>query len=104
MTLDGTPIALRPIRPEDEPVLQDLFAHMSQKDVRLRFFAPMHELSHAFAARLSHLDYGREMALVAQHDGMTLGVARYSADSDRLSAEFAVAVRSDWHGSGVGIR
>jgi hypothetical protein len=43
------------------------------------------------------------MALVAQHNGMTLGVARYSADLDRLSAEFAVAVRSDWHGRGVGI-
>jgi acetyltransferase len=100
-TLDGTPITLRPIRPEDEPVLQDLFAHMSREDVRLRFLVPMRELSHALAARLSHLDYGREMALVAQHDGMTLGVARYSADPDR-SAEFAVAVRSDWHGRGVG--
>ena len=102
MTLDGTPITLRPIRPGDEPVLQDLFAHMSPKDVRLRFFTPISELSHALASRLSHLDYGREMALVAQHNGMTLGVARYSADRDRLSAEFAVAVRSDWHGRGVG--
>lgn len=83
-------------------MLQDLFAHMSREDVRLRFFAPMHELSHALAARLSHLDYGHEMALVAQHDGMMLGIARYSADSDRLSAEFAVAVRSAWHGRGVG--
>jgi acetyltransferase len=101
-TLDGTPIALRPIRPGDEPLLQDLFAHMSRKDVRLRFFTPMRELSHALAAHLSHLDYGHEMAIVAQHDGLTLGVARYSADLDRLSAEFAVAVRSDWHGRGVG--
>jgi acetyltransferase len=102
ITLDGTPIALRPIRPEDEPVLQDLFAHMSREDVRLRFLVPMRELSHPLAARLSHLDYDREMALVAEHDGLTLGVARYSADPDRLSAEFAVAVRSDWHGRGVG--
>jgi len=102
MTLDGTPIALRPLLPEDESALQDLFAHMSREDVRLRFFAPMHELSHALAARLSHLDYSREMALVAQHDGMTLGVARYSADPDRRSAEFAVAVRSDWHGRRAG--
>jgi acetyltransferase len=76
--------------------------HMSREDVRLRFFTPMRELKHALAARLSHLDYSREMALVAQHDGMTLGVARYSADPDRRSAEFAVAVRSDWHGRGVG--
>jgi acetyltransferase len=48
------------------------------------------------------LDYSREIALVAQHDGITLGVARYSADPDRLSAEFAIAVLSDWHGRGVG--
>src|SRR5712671_1193993 len=102
ITLDGTPIALRPLLPEDEPALQDLFAHMSREDVRLRFFTPMRELKHALAARLSHLDYSREMALVAQHDGMTLGVARYSADPDQRSAEFAVAVRSDWHGRGVG--
>jgi acetyltransferase len=102
ITLDGTPIALRPLLPEDEPALQDLFAHMSREDVRLRFFTPMRELKHALAARLSHLDCSREMALVAQQDGMTLGVARYSADPDRRSAEFAVAVRSDWHGRGVG--
>jgi acetyltransferase len=42
------------------------------------------------------------MGLVAHHEGMTLGVARYSAGPDRRSAEFAVAVRSDWHGRGVG--
>ena len=58
--------------------------------------------SHALAARVSHLDNGREMALVTQHDEMTLGVARYSADPDRRSAEFAVAVGGDWHGRGVG--
>jgi acetyltransferase len=99
---DGTTIALRPVRPEDEPLLQDLFAHMSREDIRLRFFAPVRELSHRFAARLSHIDYDREMALLAQHDGMTLGVARYSADPDKRRAEFAIAVRSDWKGHGVG--
>jgi acetyltransferase len=101
-TLDGTPIAVRPLRPQDEPALQDLFSHMSREDRRLRFLAPMRELSQPLAARLSHLDYGREMALVAEGEGMTLGVARYSAARDRLSAEFAVAVRSDWHRRGIG--
>jgi acetyltransferase len=50
ITLDGTPIALRPLLPEDEPALQDLFAHMSREDVRLRFFTPMRELKHALDA------------------------------------------------------
>jgi acetyltransferase len=102
MTLDSTPITVRLLRPQDEPALQDLFDHMSREDRRLRFLAPMRELSHPLAARLAHLDYGREMALVAEGDGMTLGVARYSADRDRVSAEFAVAVRSDWHRRGSG--
>ena len=73
---------------------------MSREDVRLRFFTPMRELSHALAARLSHLDSGREIALVAQHNGMTLGVARYAADPDRLSAEFARCAAS---GMGVAL-
>jgi acetyltransferase len=99
---DGTPIALRPVRPEDEPLLQDLFVHMSREDVRLRFFAPIRELTHSFAARLLQVDYDHAMALVAQHDGATLGVARYAADPDKQRAEFAIAVRSDWKGHGVG--
>jgi acetyltransferase len=99
---DGTSITLRPVRPEDEPLLQDLFAHMSREDVRLRFFAPIRELSHRFAARLSQIDYDREMALIAMRQGITLGIARYFADPDRLRAEYAIAVRSDWKGRGVG--
>jgi acetyltransferase len=62
----------------------------------------MRELSHSLAARLSQIDYDREMALLAQLDGTTLGVARYFADPDRLSAEYAIAVRSDWHERGLG--
>jgi len=99
---DGTSITVRAVRPEDEPLLQDLFAHMSPEDQRLRFFAPMRELNHALAARLSQIDYDREMALIALYDGVPLGVARYAADPDRLRAEYAVAVRSDWKGRGVG--
>jgi acetyltransferase len=99
---DGTPIALRPVRPDDEPLLQDLFAHTSREDQRLRFFAPMRELSHSLAARLSQIDYDREMALLAQHDGAPIGIVRYFADPDRLRAEYAVAVRSDWKRRGVG--
>jgi acetyltransferase len=99
---DATRIALRPILPEDEPLLHDLAAHMTPEDLRLRFFVPVHELSHQLAARLTQIDYDREMALLAIHDGTALGIARYFADPDRLTAEFAIAVRSDWHGRGVG--
>jgi acetyltransferase len=101
-TRDGTSIALRPIQAEDEPLLQDLFAHLSQEDVRLRFFAPIRQLSRILADRLSHLDYGRQMAIIAQHEDVTLGAASYFTELGAGSAEFAVTVRSDWHGRGVG--
>ena len=99
---DGTTVQLRPIRPEDEPLVHDLVGHMSAEDLRLRFFTPIRSLSHRFAARLTQIDYDREMALVAVHGGTVLGIARYSADPDRERAEYAVAVRTDWHGRGVG--
>jgi acetyltransferase len=75
---------------------------MTREDIRMRFFAPLRELSHALSTRLSHIDYDRQMALMAQHGDTILGVARYAADLDRRSAEFAAAVRSDWKGRGVG--
>jgi acetyltransferase len=104
---DGTEIQLRPLKPEDEPLLEDLAAHMTPEDLRLRFFAAMHGLSHALAWRLSHIDYERAMALVALKDGVALGVARFFAEAAPHSesgsrAEYAIAVRSDWKGRGLG--
>ena len=99
---DGTALRVRPLRPEDEPMLQDLAAHMTHEDLRLRFFAPVQGLTHVVAARLSQLDYDREMALLAEHDGTPLGVAHFFADPDKLRAEYAIAVRSDWKGRGLG--
>src|SRR5438067_2970454 len=93
---DATELRLRPLRPEDEPLLEDLAAHMTPEDLRLRFFARMRGLSHALAWKLSHIDYARAMALVALKDGAALGVARFHAEPDRSRAEYAVAVRSDW--------
>ena len=99
---DGTVLGLRPLRPEDEPMLHDLAAHMSHEDLRLRFFTPVRGLTHAVAARLSQLDYDRELALLAERDGTALGVVHFFADPDKLRAEYTIAVRSDWKGRGVG--
>jgi acetyltransferase len=99
---DGTVLRMRPLRPEDEPLLHDLAAHMSHEDLRLRFFTPLPGLSHTVAARLSQLDYDRELALLVERDGMALGVVHFFADPDKLRAEYAIAVRSDWKGRGVG--
>jgi acetyltransferase len=99
---DGTELQVRPVRPEDEPLLQDLAAHMTPEDLRMRFFAPLRGLTHTIAARLSQIDYDREMALIAEKDGTSLGIVRFFADPDRLRAEYAVTVRSDWKGRGLG--
>jgi len=99
---DGTVVQLRPVRPEDEPLLHDLAAHMSPEDLRLRFFTPVRGLTHAIATRLTQIDYNREMALLAQHEGATLGIVHFLADPDGQCAEYAIAVRTDWHGRGVG--
>jgi acetyltransferase len=99
---DGTVVHVRPVRPEDEPLLDDLAGHMSPEDLRLRFFTSVRGMTHAVAARLSQIDYDREMALLALHGGMMLGVAHFFADPDRERAEYAIAVRTDWKGRGVG--
>lgn len=100
----GQRLRIRPIRPEDEALLRDMGARTTAEDLRLRFFSAMKEVPHELAARLTHIDYGREMALVAQRTDTdeVLGVARYAAEPESREAEFAVLVRSDWKGHGVG--
>jgi acetyltransferase len=88
--------------PEDEQLLHDLAADMSPEDLRLRFFTAVRGLTQAVAARLSQLDYDRELALLAQCAGTTLGVVYFFADPDNRRAEYAIAVRSDWQGRALG--
>src|SRR5208282_1797424 len=100
----GTRLRIRPIRPDDEDKMIEMTEHLTPEDRRLRFFTQMRGLPRELAARFAHIDYDREMALVATPlDGDTvLGVSRYAADPDMRHAEFALAVRSDWHHRGLG--
>lgn len=100
----GGEIFLRPLRPEDGPLLQDLLDHMSEEDRRLRFFAPISRLSEELTRQLTRIDYERRIALLAFDAGSRtiLGVVRLAAEPDPSRAEFAVAVRSDWQGHGLG--
>uniref|UniRef100_UPI0031DA68BB GNAT family N-acetyltransferase n=1 Tax=Inquilinus sp. TaxID=1932117 RepID=UPI0031DA68BB len=104
---DGRPFTLRPVRPEDEPAMREMLERSSAEDIRLRFFGPM-RLDHEFAARLTQIDYDREMALVAEaeEDGRPalLGAVRIVADPDNVTAEYGVMVRSDLKGQGLGYR
>jgi acetyltransferase len=106
---DGTPLFLRPIRPEDASALRQAFAKMTPEDIHSRFFTAMRALPPEQLARLTQIDYDREMALVAfpkDRDGAVsgegIGVVRIIADPDLIRAEFAIAVLGSWQGRGVG--
>ena len=101
---DGWRVFVRPIRPEDEPLIHGFLRRVTPLDLRLRFFAPMKEFSHEFIARLTQLDYARAMAFVA-FDEVTnelLGVVRIHSDSIYESGEYAILLRSDLKGRGLG--
>jgi acetyltransferase len=99
-------IAIRPIRPQDEQLYADFFAHVTPDDQRLRFFSAAPRLSHRFLASLTQIDYAREMAFVAiaRQTGALLGVARLVADPDYTQGEYAILLRSDLKGLGLGWR
>jgi acetyltransferase len=101
---DGWRIFVRPIRPEDEPLIHDLLRHVTSHDLRLRFFGPMKEFSHEFIARLTQLDYARAMAFVALDEatGEIVGVVRIHSDSIYETGEYAILLRSDLKGRGLG--
>jgi acetyltransferase len=105
---DGRTLLLRPIRPEDEPSLQSAFAKLTPEEVRLRFFVPIRTLSHVTAARFTQIDYDREMALILTEPGIAgrteiYGVVRIIADPDNERAEYAIIVRRDMTGMGLGV-
>jgi RimJ/RimL family protein N-acetyltransferase len=101
---DGKPIYVRPVRPDDETLYGPFLAAVTADDLRLRFFAPVKELGHSFIFRLTHVDYARAMAFIAVDEatGEMLGVARLHPVTDENSGEYAILVRSDLKGRGLG--
>lgn len=101
---DGKEVFVRPVRPEDEDLFRTFFEAVTPEDLRLRFFAPVRDFSHRFLARLTQLDYARAIAFAAIEPGTgdLLGVVRLHADPDHQTGEYAVMVRSDLKGIGLG--
>jgi acetyltransferase len=103
----GRSLLLRPIRPEDTPRHRQFLAQVTPRDLYTRFFSAVRELPEADLAHFTQIDYDREMAFVAVGRDAAgteeiLGVARAHADPDNDTAEFAVLVRSDLKGQGLG--
>ena len=106
----GTPVSIRPIRPDDEPLMVEFHTGLSERSVYLRYFNAVklsHRIAHERLTRICFLDYDREMALVADHrrdDGSheIIGVARLSKLHGRNEAEVAVLVSDLWQRRGLG--
>jgi acetyltransferase len=104
---NGDTLVIRAIRPEDEPLIVAHHLTLSEQSIRRRFFSMVKHLSRDSLIRLCHLDYAREMALVAERRTAAgqpelVGIARYYMNPQTRSAEFAVVVTDSWQNQGVG--
>lgn len=105
---DGTEITIRPIRPEDARLLQEFVRNLSEESRYFRFISTVQELSPRTVARLTQIDYDRDMALIAvvtEGDReVELGAARYVTNPDGETCEFALVVADAWQGRGIGTK
>ncbi|ENA3448085.1 bifunctional acetate--CoA ligase family protein/GNAT family N-acetyltransferase [Yersinia enterocolitica] len=103
---DGSDCLFRPILPEDEPLLKLFIDQVTKEDLYYRYFSEINEFSHDDLANMTQIDYDREMAFVAVRQTEAgpeiIGVTRALSDPDNIDAEFAVLVRSDLKGLGLG--
>ena len=108
---------MRPVRPDDAQMLQDLVRRLRPESRYFRFASAIQELPPGLLARLTLIDYDREMALVAVYcerqardDGgfdeaeRIVGVSRIITNADQTSCEFSLLVADDFGGKGLGSR
>ncbi|MGB0126180.1 MAG: bifunctional acetate--CoA ligase family protein/GNAT family N-acetyltransferase, partial [Rhodocyclaceae bacterium] len=102
---DGTEVTFRPIRPEDAELEKEFVKNLSPETKYFRFMNTLRELNDTMVARLTQIDYDREMAFIAtiDQDGqeVEVGVCRYAVNPDGESCEFAIVVADDWQHRGL---
>jgi acetyltransferase len=109
---DGTRAVIRPIRPEDEPLMQRFHQTLSEQTVYYRYFSQMRleqRIAHERLIRICFIDYDREMALVVERHSSEsepeiIGVGRLSKLHFGSEAEFALVVSDRWQRHGIGRR
>ncbi|MDD5191396.1 MAG: GNAT family N-acetyltransferase, partial [Dehalococcoidales bacterium] len=105
-TRDDRSVLMRPIRPEDEPLEYELIAGLSPESSRFRFFYILKDINHDMLSRFCNIDYGREMALIAEYNGggkrRNVGVGRLISDPSGENGEYAVLVADDFQDVGLG--
>jgi acetyltransferase len=102
--LDGTPVIIRPLKVADAALYPDFLREVTADDLRLRFFAPMREVSEKVIDKLIHYDPKHAMAFIAieEKSSRLLGVVRLHDDPGGTSGEFAILLRSHLKGRGLG--
>jgi acetyltransferase len=99
-------ILFRVIRPEDEPLWIEMLQSFSEETIRYRFFAPLSQIDHHMVIRYCHIDYDREIAIVAEtvEEGKRkmIGVSRLIKEPEEGVGEFAIVVTDRWQGKGIG--
>jgi acetyltransferase len=103
---DGTEVLLRPIKPEDEQLIAEMLATMTEGSLRDRFFGGIPEFTHERLVRFTNIDYERELAIVAEltkgRSRRILGVGRLIVHPEREMGEFSVIVHDEFQRRGLG--
>jgi acetyltransferase len=94
VTLEGIELELRPIRPEDEPLIREAIAELVPATDRPRYLAPLRDLSHETAALLTQVDYDRQLLLALLHGDRLIALGRLAADPDNLRADIELTARA----------
>jgi acetyltransferase len=101
-------LMVRPIRPEDAHSLMDFFVELSERSRLGKLVRRFEDFDEQFVARLTQIDYDRDMVLVAvtnpEGSGDIVGLARYFGDPDLIEAEVSITIADAWQGQGVGAR
>jgi len=102
----GNTAILRPIKPEDEEMEEEMFTKFSERTQKFRFFQLIKDISHEQLIRYTQIDYDREIAIIAEvtedNKKMMAGVVRLIGDQYNETAEFAIVIADPWHGQGLG--
>jgi RimJ/RimL family protein N-acetyltransferase len=103
---DGASARIRPIRPDDEPRLVDLYDRLSRHTAYQRFFTVLRRLPNDWYHFFANVDYVRRLALVAERETVAgtqlIGVGRYEPSEEPDAAEVAFVVEDGWQGRGLG--
>ena len=112
MLPNGTEVLLRPVKPEDEPLVKEMLTSLSEKTLKERFFQEIKSITHEMLIKLCNIDYDREMTIVAEimaeirenSPRKIIGIAGLMIDPDSKSGEFGVVVHDYYQGRGIGYK